>query len=75
MEAGIIALLTTVGAIILVLLKLYTGTSAKEREQKKEKLNIDEALRKKDYEDAAAILSEHRDRLSGKLHKDKDNPR
>lgn len=75
MEAGIVALLTTIGAIALALLKLYTGPSSKERQNRKEKGEIDDAIRKKDYEDAAALLNHYRDNLSRKLHEDKDHPR
>lgn len=69
--AGIVALLTTIGAIILALLKLYTGPSAKERQMRKRKEAIDEAFRKGDNETLAYLLSEHFGELR---RKDKDNP-
>lgn len=70
MEAGIVALITTIGGIALVLLKLYTGPSAKERQKQKEKGKFDEALRKGDLQALSALLSNERDRV----HKDSDNP-
>lgn len=72
MEAGIVALLTTIGGIALALIKLYTGPNAKERQKQKEKEKFDEALQKGDLQTLSAMLSNERDRVQTKSN---NNPK
>lgn len=70
----LIPLLTAIIGLVVMILTIATGPSAKERQKKKEKSEIDDAIRKEDKITVADILSRQRDRLAHRLHENKDHP-